>query len=162
MTAFVDEPAKRLKEQHKQYTLNSKKIIQYLAPFSLVFIILLFIYNVISHGQIDDPGQVCYKANCSQCHGENGEGIKSLVPPINGSDFAAQNIDSLPCWLKFGLNHTITVKNVSYDQPMYPFDTMRLDEVQIANLINYMSKTYIKIDKEVNPQWVRDRWKQCK
>lgn len=105
------------------------------------------------------PGQACYKVNCAQCHGDNGEGIKSLVPPLNHSDFATRNMDSIPCWLKFGLNHPIVVNGTTYDQPMYPGT---VDEVQIANLINFMNKEYWNSDKEVNSQWVREHWKTCK
>ena len=142
--------------------MKRAKIIQYLAPFTLVFIALLFIYNIWSHGTIVHPGQAGYKTNCAQCHGENGEGIKSLVPPLNHADFAAKNIDSIPCWLKFGLNHPIRVNDTVFDGTMYPFDTLRLDEVQIANIVNFMNKEYFNSDREVNPQWVRDQWKACK
>ena len=136
-----------------------KKIIQYIAPFSIFIIILLFIYDIWSHGTVDHPGKAGYVANCSQCHGENGEGIKSLVPPLNHSDFAIKNLDSIPCWLKFGLNHPITVGVTLYDQPMYPGN---LDEVQISNIINYMNDEYFNLDKHVSPQWVSDRLKGCK
>lgn len=139
--------------------MNYKKIIKYLAPFSIFFIILLFIYDIWSHGTIDHPGMAGYKANCSQCHGDNGEGIKSLVPPLNHADFAIKNLDSIPCWLKFGLNHPIIVGDTLYDQPMYPGN---LDEVQISNIINYMNTEYFGIDKRVTPQWVVDHWKGCK
>jgi mono/diheme cytochrome c family protein len=139
--------------------LAPKKIIQYIAPFSIFIIILLFIYDIWSHGTVDHPGKAGYVANCSQCHGENGEGIKSLVPPLNHSDFAIKNLDSIPCWLKFGLNHPITVGDTLYDQPMYPGN---LDEVQISNIINYMNDEYFNLDKHVSPQWVSDRLKGCK
>ena len=139
--------------------MTAKKIIQYVAPFSIFIIILLFIWDIWSHGTIDHPGKAGYLANCSQCHGENGEGIKSLVPPLNHSDFAIKNLDSIPCWLKFGLNHPITVGDTLYDQPMYPGN---LDEVQISNIINYMNDEYFNLDKHVSPQWVSDRLKGCK
>ena len=142
--------------------MTRAKIIQYLAPFTMVFIVLLFIYNIWSHGTIVHPGEASYKANCAQCHGEDGEGIKSLVPPLNHSDFAAKNIDSIPCWLKFGLSHPIVVNGKGYDQPMYPFDSLRVDEVQVANIINYMNKEFFNLDKPVSSQWVRERLNACR
>lgn len=142
--------------------MNAKKIIQYLAPFTIVLIIAVFIFDIWSNGSIVHPGQAGYKANCSECHGENGEGIKSLVPPLNHADFAAKNIDSIPCWLKFGLNHPIKVNDTLFDGTMYPFDTLKLDEVQIANIINFMNKEYFNSDREVTPQWVIEQWKKCK
>ena len=29
-----------------------------------------------------NPGQQDYAANCAKCHGDNGEGIGALVPPL--------------------------------------------------------------------------------
>jgi mono/diheme cytochrome c family protein len=139
--------------------LTPKKIIKVLAPFSILIIAGLFIYDIWSHGTIDHPGKVGYKANCANCHGENGEGIKSLVPPLNHSDFAAKNLDSIPCWLKGGLNRPITVDGKTYDQPMYP---STLDEVQISNIINFMNGEFFNLDKNVTPQWVGERLRACK
>lgn len=139
--------------------MTRKKIIQYIAPFSIFIIIVLFIYDIWSHGTIEHPGKTGYKANCANCHGEEGEGIKALVPPLNHSDFAAKNIDSIPCWLKAGLNRPITVDGKTYDQPMYPGN---LDEVQISNIINFMNGEFFNLDKNVSPQWVGERLKGCK
>ncbi|MDB5283598.1 MAG: hypothetical protein JWO06_2673, partial [Bacteroidota bacterium] len=85
--------------------------------------------------------------------------IKTLVPPLNHSDFAAKNFDSIPCWLKNGLNHPITIRDTVYDQPMYP--NKNLDEVRTANVINYISKEFFGLDRQVNSGWVKDKWKQC-
>ena len=139
--------------------LNVKQIINYLWPFTIVGVVLLFIYNILSHGTVTHPGKAMYKAECAQCHGDNGEGIKTLIPPLNQSDFALKNFDSLPCWLKFGINHPIMVHDTLYDQPMYPSD---IDEVQAANVINFMSKDFFNSDKEIDPAWVREKWKNCK
>lgn len=138
---------------------NFKRLIQILGPFAIIGIVLLFIYNIWSHGTIDHPGKSLYKAQCSQCHGDNGEGIKSLVPPLDNSDFASKNLDSIPCWLRFGLNHAITVRDTVYDQPMYP---STINEIQAANVINFMNHEFFGIDKEVNPAWVLEHWKNCK
>jgi mono/diheme cytochrome c family protein len=114
---------------------------------------------MLSHGRVVHPGQAQYKASCSQCHGDNGEGIKTLVPPLDKSDFAAKNFDSIPCWLKFGLNHPIKVNDTLYDQPMYPNPTM--DEVQTANVMNYMSKEFFGLNHELNPDSIRKHWQNC-
>ena len=87
--------------------MSSKKILQFIARFAIPIIVILFIYNIYSHGTIIHPGKALFKAQCSQCHGEDGEGIKALVPPLQNSDYAARNLDSIPCWLKFGMNHPV-------------------------------------------------------
>jgi mono/diheme cytochrome c family protein len=138
--------------------VDLKKIAAYLAPFTLVIIAILFIYNIFSHGMVTHPGKAQYEAQCAQCHGDNGEGIKTLIPPLNHSDFALKNIDSIPCWLKFGLNRPIMVHDTLYDQPMYPGD---YDEVQISNLVNFMNDEFFNSDRKVDPAWVRERLKNC-
>lgn len=138
--------------------MTAKQIIQKLAPFAIVIIVILFIYDTFSHGRIVHPGQAQYKSACAQCHGENGEGIKSLVPPLNRSDYAARNLDSLPCWIKNGMNHPITVNDTVFDQPMYPNN---MDEVQTANVINFMNSEFFKSDTEVNSRWVLKHWAAC-
>lgn len=139
--------------------MNIQRPVKYLAPFAIIGIIAVFIYNIYQHGWVDDPGKVIYKAQCAKCHGEAGEGIKTLVPPLSNDDYAPHNFDSIPCWLKNGLNHAIKVGGKTYDQPMYPNG---LDEIQTANVINFLNREFFASDKKINSQWVRERWKGCR
>ena len=115
--------------------------------------------NVIGHGSIQHPGKSSYQSKCASCHGDNGEGIKTLVPPLANADFALHNFDSIPCWLKNGLNHPIKVNGIEYDQPMYGLE---MDEIQIANVMNYISKELLHSDKEINSLTVKKLLKGCK
>jgi mono/diheme cytochrome c family protein len=115
--------------------------------------------NVLTHGKIQHPGKSSYQSKCADCHGDKGEGIRALVPPLAKSDFAQQYFDSIPCWLKNGMNHPITVNGVQYDQPMYPLE---MDEIQIANVMNYISKEMLESDKEINSLMVKKKLKRCK
>ncbi|MCW5907427.1 MAG: cytochrome c [Chitinophagales bacterium] len=135
-----------------------KKLIRYLAPLTIVLIAAIFIYNIVTNGYIQHPGKTSYQKECAQCHGDKGEGIKSLIPPLIDADFAIQNIDSIPCWIKNGLNHPITVNGKLYDQPMYPIS---IDEIQTANIINYISREFLKNKTEVNSAWVKEKWNNC-
>ncbi len=139
--------------------MQFKQIIKYLAPFTIVVIALIFIVNIITHGSIQHPGKSSYKSKCADCHGDKGEGIKTLIPPLANSDFALKHFDSIPCWLKNGLNHPITVNGIEYDQPMYGLE---MDEIQIANVMNYISKELLKSDKEINSHEVKKRLKECR
>jgi mono/diheme cytochrome c family protein len=138
--------------------LKASGIIKYLAPFTIVVIIIIFIVNVITHGSIQHPGKTSYQSQCADCHGDKGEGIRALVPPLASSDFASKHFDSIPCWIKNGMNHPITVNGTAYDQPMYPLE---MDEIQIANVMNYISKEMLGSDKTVNASEVRRRLKEC-
>jgi len=129
-----------------------------LAPFAIVLIVAIFIYNIATHGHIQHPGKTTYQRECAQCHGDEGEGIQSLIPPLAYSDFAKQNFDSIPCWLKFGINRPIKVNGKDYDQPMYG---LKMYDVETANVINYINSEYLKTDRQVNSQWVREQWQKC-
>lgn len=138
--------------------MNPKRYIKYLAPFFIVVIAVVFVWNVLTHGSIPHPGKTTYMDKCAQCHGDNGEGIKALTPPLMNADFPKNNFDSIPCWIKFGMNHPITVNGIAYDQPMYPNE---IDEIQTANVINFISTEFLKYDTAVNSIWVKKRWESC-
>jgi mono/diheme cytochrome c family protein len=137
-----------------------KKVLVRLIPALFVLTLVIgFIYNLFYHGQIEHPGKSVYANQCAQCHGDEGEGIKVLVPPMARADIFLQNFDSIPCWLKHGLNHPIVVNGQAYDQPMYP---PGVDEIQIANVMNYISKQFMNSDREINSIWVKEKLKGCK
>lgn len=138
--------------------MNKNKLLRYIAPFAIVGLIGIFVWNVATHGTIEHPGKSTYQAKCAQCHGDKGEGIKTLTPPLLNADLPVQQFDSLPCWIKFGLNHPIVVNGIEYDQPMYPSD---VNEIQTANVINYITAEFLKYDTTVNSIWVKEKWKNC-
>ncbi|MFN8286154.1 MAG: cytochrome c [Chitinophagales bacterium] len=138
---------------------RSMNIIKFLAPFFIVLIIAVFVANIITHGSIQHPGKSVYESKCAMCHGKDGEGIKVLVPPLMEADFALQNFDSIPCWLQNGITRQITVNGTPYEQNMYGIE---LDEVQMANVINYISRDLLKSDRRINSEWVKTQLKQCK
>ncbi|MES2621933.1 MAG: cytochrome c [Bacteroidota bacterium] len=139
--------------------MQAKRIIKYLAPFTILLIVVIFIVNIFSHGSIQHPGKSSYQTKCADCHGDEGQGIKTLVPPLANSDFALQHFDSIPCWLKNGIHHPIVVNGVEYDQPMYGVE---MDEIQIANVMNYISKELLNSDKQINSIQVKEQLKGCK
>lgn len=129
-----------------------------LLPFTFLIVVVVFILNIITHGSIQHPGKSSYQTNCAQCHGDNGEGIRVLIPPLKDADFAKNNFDSIPCWLKNGISHRIVVNGIEYDQPMYGLE---MDEIQIANVMNYLSKELLNSDREINSQQVKEILKTC-
>lgn len=139
--------------------MKAKRILQILAPFTMVIVIVVFVLNIIAHGSIQHPGKSSYQSRCAQCHGDNGEGIKVLIPPLLHSDFARNNFDSIPCWLKNGITHKILVNGIEYEQPMYGLD---MDEIQIANVMNYLSKELLDTTREINSIEVKAILKNCK
>ena len=87
-------------------------------------------------------GEHLYGQHCAGCHGEQGEGLGHLIPPLAGSDYLAQHPGQLACIVRQGLRGPILVNGVSYNQVMLGVqDTAthkHLSPAQITNLLNYI------------------------
>ena len=49
-------------------------------------------------------GKRLYQAFCSNCHMDNGEGLRSLYPPLANSDYLEKNHDQLACIIANGIS----------------------------------------------------------
>ena len=87
-------------------------------------------------------GERLYGQHCAGCHGEQGQGLGTLIPPLAGSDYLAQHAAQLSCIVRQGLRGPIVVNGVSYNQVMLGVqDTAthkHLSPAQITNLLNYI------------------------
>jgi mono/diheme cytochrome c family protein len=87
-------------------------------------------------------GEHLYVQHCSGCHGEQGQGLGHLIPPLAGSDYLAQHPGQLACIIRQGLRGPIVVNGVGYNQVMLGVqDTAthrHLSPAQITNLLNYI------------------------
>lgn len=136
-----------------------QKPVKYIGPLLLLVIVAIFVVNVVTNGTVAHPGKISYESKCADCHGRQGEGIKTLVPPLFKSDYALQHFDSIPCWIRGGINHPITVNGVLYDQPMYG---IALNDIEITNIMNYISSEMLQSNKTVSSQQVKEMLTHCK
>lgn len=83
-----------------------------------------------------NEGQRLYATHCASCHGEQGEGLRRLMPPLAGSDYLARHRDELPCLIRKGQQGRIVVNGVTYDQVMPAHDD--LTDSQITNILNFV------------------------
>ncbi|GAB2940312.1 hypothetical protein GCM10027048_00750 [Hymenobacter coalescens] len=84
-----------------------------------------------------NEGQRLYATHCASCHGEQGEGLRRLIPPLAGADYLTKHRDALPCLIRQGQRGPIVVNGVHYDQVMPGHED--LTDSQIANLLNYVN-----------------------
>ena len=82
-------------------------------------------------------GEVLYQNFCAHCHGENGNGLGDIYPPINNSDYLKMNADNLVCLIRYGQTDEIIVNGKSYKEPMPPLP--KLDEVALNNIVNFIN-----------------------
>ncbi len=84
-------------------------------------------------------GELVYKNACADCHGDNGEGLLDLVPPLAKSDYLASHQKELIGLIKKGIKQPVVVNGKTYSQPMPP---QLLNDIQLVNVINYINHAW--------------------
>jgi len=107
--------------------------------------ILAIIVSCQNQQQIDlqnyiSNGKDIYKAKCQNCHGENGEGLGQLAPPLTDSLFLKANKTRLSCIIKNGLNESIVINGKTYKEKMPAFP--ELADIDVAQVMVYITNSF--------------------
>lgn len=89
---------------------------------------------------------------------EKGEGLGKLIPSLN-SDYYRLNRDKLPCIIKNGMTDSILVNGQWFNEEMLGFP--QLNEIDIANLINYIDHKLLKEEKFTTLESVKNSLRNC-
>ncbi|SNC61584.1 Cytochrome c, mono- and diheme variants [Hymenobacter gelipurpurascens] len=87
-----------------------------------------------------NEGAQLYATHCSSCHGDQGQGLKRLIPPVAAADYVAQHRAELPCLIRKGLKGPLVVNGIDYNQVMPGHED--LTDSQIANLLNFVQQSW--------------------
>ena len=85
-------------------------------------------------------GADIYKAKCQNCHGEKGEGLAALAPPLTDTTFLKVNKKDLSCFVKFGSAKPMVINGTTYDSKMPAFPEM--EAIDIAQVIVYITNSF--------------------
>lgn len=85
-------------------------------------------------------GHNLYDQHCANCHMENGEGLRQLIPPLAGADFLQQNPGAVVRGIRRGMNGPLVVNGTTYNQAMP--GNKDLSEFQIVNIVNYINQAW--------------------
>mgnify|MGYP000208989358 CR=1 FL=1 len=85
-------------------------------------------------------GKDIYNAKCQNCHGENGEGLGQLAPPLTDSVFLKTNKENLACIIKNGTNEKITIHGKDYQEKMPGFP--ELADIDVAQVMVYVTNSF--------------------
>ncbi len=66
------------------------------------------------YGDKRQKGLELYRLNCAACHGEDGDGIENLAPPLKGSDYVTGSLDRLGLIVLHGLEGPIHINGERY------------------------------------------------
>ncbi|MBC7916053.1 MAG: cytochrome c [Pyrinomonadaceae bacterium] len=85
-------------------------------------------------------GKQVYEQHCQNCHGNQGQGLAKLYPPLTDASFLKINKEKLSCIIKYGLNDTIIINNSSFTGQM-PAES-HLPDMDIAAVITYITNSF--------------------
>ncbi len=88
-------------------------------------------------------GERLYVQHCANCHGKNGEGLKTLYPPLLNADYL-KNKAAVICLIKNGSNGPITVNGVKYTQAMPKVSGIY--DIDIAQITTFIYSKFMKTD----------------
>lgn len=104
-------------------------------------------------------GERLYMANCAACHGVQGEGLKTLYPPLKNSDYYDMHAENIVCIIRNGLRETITVNGTIFKMEMIGVPS--LNEVEITNLVNYMNQLWYPDQEYLSLQATKQKLDRC-
>ncbi|MFT4030865.1 MAG: c-type cytochrome [Siphonobacter sp.] len=93
-------------------------------------------------------GAELFNTICQTCHGKDGNGVSSLAPPLNRSEWVTGNKNHLISIVLYGLTGPVTVNKHLYqapeitaDMPGIGYDASLSNEA-IAQLLNFIRKSW--------------------
>lgn len=118
---------------------------KYLLNSLFLLLICGMIYSCQSAGEIEyakymSNGKDIYIANCQNCHGEKGEGLGELAPPLTDSVFLKTNKTRLADIIKNGANEPMIIHGKTYEGKMPDFPTMH--DIDVAQVLVYVTNSF--------------------
>jgi mono/diheme cytochrome c family protein len=107
-------------------------------------------------------GKERYEQLCANCHGNNGEGLGGLIPPLTKSDYLKNNKEMLACIIKNGLQGEIIVNGKNYNQGMPAALSQNLTPADITNISNYVLSSWENQYGALTLDEVQKQLKACK
>jgi cytochrome c551 len=103
-------------------------------------------------------GRQLYEQHCANCHKADGSGLGSLIPPLAQSDYL-KNKERVLCIIRHGLNGSLIVNGVEYNQPM-PANP-QLTAIEIAEIATYIFNSWGNQGELVTAGQAREALRNC-
>ncbi|CAH1000249.1 hypothetical protein LEM8419_01398 [Neolewinella maritima] len=85
-------------------------------------------------------GKALYVTHCNNCHLEEGQGIRQLIPPLAGADYLRDHPVEVVRGIRHGMQGPMVVNGVTYNHEMP--GNIELTEFQIVNILNYVHTSW--------------------
>lgn len=116
-------------------------------------------------------GIFLYNSTCQPCHGEDGNGIEFLAPPLNNSEWVTGDKDKLIGIVLHGLSGPITVDGKKYEVPETTgempgvINNPEMVEADLALLLSYIRNNWNNEAEDITLEEInkaKERWKDRK
>ena len=129
-----------------------------------ILLVLIIIASCQSQSQLEfgryyTTGKTVYKTQCQNCHGENGEGLGQLIPPLTDSAYLKNNKIALACAIQYGLKGKITISHKPYEGAM---PANNLAPIGVAEVLTYITNSFGNKLGAVNADEVNASLANCK
>ncbi len=114
-------------------------LIRWLVTASIPLAGLIFVYTTMMPKGAPD-GEELYLEHCGNCHGKEGEGLKSLYPPLAKSDYLRDHQTELPCNMIHGMEGPIVVNGKSFNLAMPGVET--LSGTQVWKILEHINTSW--------------------
>ena len=107
-------------------------------------------------------GASIYKSFCQTCHGSDGNGVASLAPPLNNSEWVFGDKNRLNAIVLYGLTGPIQIGNKLYKSPEINGDMPGIasnsdfSDDDVAQLLNYIRNSWSNKGDKVQPNDVTE------
>ncbi|MDV3308135.1 MAG: cytochrome c [Cyclobacteriaceae bacterium] len=85
-------------------------------------------------------GEQLYVQHCSNCHQQDGSGLRRVYPPLDTSDYMTNNRDKVICLIRYGVDEPLVVNGIEFVQPMPGIPA--LTDLEIAQIVTYIYNTW--------------------
>ncbi len=134
----------------------NKKTLTILGPALVgLVVVLILLYST----RATDQGAELYAVHCQSCHMENGQGLRGVIPPVAKADYLSIHRAELACLIRYGAENPMVVNGKTYQQAMPGNE--QLTETDIANVLNYVLKSWGNEEKPLSLQEVQNQLEAC-
>ena len=96
-------------------------------------------------------GKALYGMHCQSCHGDQGQGVEGVFPPLAKADYLMADKKRAMQTILNGVSGEIKVNGQTYNQPMAGFDGK--DE-EVSDILNYIRNSFGNKGGAIGPEEV--------
>jgi mono/diheme cytochrome c family protein len=93
----------------------------------------------IEYSRYYSAGAIVYQSHCQNCHGDKGQGLNGLIPPLTDTALLKSYNNKLTCQLKNGLSGKINVAGKEFEGTMPATD---FSPIEMAQVITYVTNSF--------------------